>query len=328
MRQVFLPALLGVALLSGCAVGLSELWQMPTDPHFTFVSWADSKGGYQVLSGLSDQATQLSPNFTIYPGDLLPRGFTQDAMNRWKEAMDGGNTGDTSPNGMFDIAFPVRGNHDRGDALGWQAYFDFQATADQVGATHFINMPGQEDLSYSFDYENAHFIGVDVPGGAPRITSTQIQWIDADLADAEARGLTHAFIYFHGPIYCVDGHCPCTGTVCPINPRVQELIMILNHHPIVSATFHGHEHTHAYTYIDETRIPPHGAFEGVMRPFHQFVAGSAGVRTKACKANRCDYNMPESGFVTVDVKGPRVTVTFYQLGSMDPVNTIRFIKGR
>ena len=177
MRQVFLPALLGIALLSGCAVGLSELWQMPTDPHFSFVSWADSKGGYQVLSGLSDQATQLSPAFTIYPGDLLPRGFTQDAMNRWKEAMDGGNTGDTSPNGMFDIAFPVRGNHDRGDALGWQAYFDFQATADQIGATHFINMP-------------------------------------------------------------------------------------------------------------------------------------------------------ESGFVTVDVKGPRVTVTFYQLGSMDPVNTIRFVKGR
>ena len=319
--------LLGVALLLDGCVFPSGLRHERTDRPFTFVSWADTKRGHDVLSALSDQAAQLNPAFSIYPGDLEASGFTKPGMDRWKEAMDGGHTGDTTPNGMFDIAFPVRGNHDRGDALGWQAYFDFQATANHLGATHFTNMSGQEDLTYSFDYQNAHFIGVDVPGSASKITSTQIQWIDADLADAEARGLTHAFIYFHGPLYCLDGHCHCTARVCPINPRVQELISILNHHPIVSATFHGHEHTHAYTYIDETRIPPDGFSEGVMSPFHQFVTGSAGVRTKACKANRCDYNMPESGFVTVDVKGPRVTVTFYQLGSMDPVNTIQFVKG-
>ena len=34
--------------------------------------------------------------------------------------------------------------------------------------------------------------------------------------------------------------------------------------------------------------------------------------------------MPEQGFVTVDVDGPSVTVTFYQQGIMDPVNTISF----
>jgi VCBS repeat-containing protein len=37
--------------------------------------------------------------------------------------------------------------------------------------------------------------------------------------------------------------------------------------------------------------------------------------------------MPEDGFVTVDVDGLTVTVTFYQIDSMEPVNTISFIKG-
>jgi hypothetical protein len=177
VRPFLLPGLLGVALvLDGC-VFPSGLRHERTDRPFTFVSWADTKRGHDVLSALSDQAVLLNPAFSIYPGG------------------------------------------------------------------------------------------------------------------------------------------------------VQELISVLNHHPVVSATFHGHEHTHAYTYIDETRIPPEGSFQGAIRPFHQFVAGSAGVRTKKCKANRCDYNMPASGFVTVEVNGPRVAVTFYQLGSMDPVNTVRFLKG-
>ena len=97
---------------------------------------------------------------------------------------------------------------------------------------------------------------------------------------------------------------------------------------MVSATFHGHEHTHAHTYVDDSRVPPDGSFAGVTRPFHQVVAGSAGVRTKTCKPHRCDFNMAESGFAAVEVNGPRIAVTFYRLGSMDPVHTIRFAKER
>lgn len=295
---------------------------------FRFVSWADTKSATADLSELSDQAALLAPDLTIYQGDLESSGFTLSGMNAWKEAMDGQLTGSTAPNGMFDITFPVRGNHDEYDTGGWQAYFEFQATANLVGATNYTNMPGEEDLTYSFDYENAHFIGVDVTGNASAITSAQVTWIDDDLTSAEARGLTHAFIYFHGPIYCVDGHCSCSQRVCSISSSVQNLIEVLNQHPIVSATFHGHEHTYAHTYIDEARIRPEGTFEGVTHPFHQFVTGSAGAGPNPCDpALRCDYNMPETGFVTVDVNGPIVTVTFYRQGSMDPVNTVSFMGG-
>ncbi len=293
---------------------------------FRFVSWADTKSARDELSELSDQAALLTPELTIYQGDLESSGFTLSGMNAWKEAMDGQLTGNTAPNGMFDITFPVRGNHDDSNTGGWQDYFEFQATADFVGATNYTNMSGEEDLTYSFDYENAHFIGVDVTGSASAITSVQVAWIDDDLTSAESRGLTHAFIYFHGPIYCVDGHCSCRQRVCSISSSVENLIEVFNRHPIVSATFHGHEHTYAHTYIDETRIPADGAFEGVTHAFHQFVTGSAGAGPRSCDpALRCDYSMPENGFVTVDVNGPIVTVTFYRRGSMDPVNIVSFI---
>jgi len=322
-----------VVLISGFILAVLSP-EAQAQSYFRFVSWADTKSSTSELSELSDQAVQLDPAFSIYEGDLEDSGFTASGMNDWKEAMDGQLTGDTSPNGMFDIVFPVRGNHDDSNTAGWQAYFDFQATADFVGATNYTNMPGPEgpedltyeDLSYSFDYQNAHFIGVDVTGDAGGITSAQINWIDDDLTAAEARGLTHAFIYFHGPIYCVDGHCSCSERVGCIDSSVETLIEVFNQHPIVSATFHGHEHTYAYTYIDETRVPAEGSFEGVTHPFHQFITGSAGAGPASCDANRCDYNMAENGFVTVDVEGPNVTVTFYQLGSMVPVNTISYTK--
>ena len=54
---------------------------------------------------------------------------------------------------------------------------------------------------------------------------------------------------------------------------------------------------------------------------------SASIQATAHRVGATRYsNMPESGFVTVEVNGPRVAVTFYQLGSMDPVNTVRFVK--
>lgn len=126
----------------------------------------------------------------------------------------------------------------------------------------------------------------------------------------------------------MDGHCDCNDRACPIDIDVENLIVVLNQHPIVSATFHGHEHTYAYTYIDETRIPADGSFEGVTHPFHQFVTGSAGAGPTSCDPSlRCDYNMADQhGFVTVDVNGPSVIVTFYQQGSTEPVNTISFTK--
>jgi hypothetical protein len=318
-----LLALLLIFALLGALVLIDQNQAQAAAP-FRFISWADTKSDTDILSALSDQAVGLNPAFTIYEGDLESSGFTSSGMAEWKEAMDGQLTGDSNPNGMFDIVFPVRGNHDDSNTSGWQAYFDFSQTATRVGATHYANMPGEEDLTYSFEYGNSIFIGVDVPGDAGKITGAQINWIDGQLSDAEGRGLLHAFLYFHGPIYCVDGHCGCSERVCSIDSSVESLITMLNKHPIMSASFHGHEHTYAYTYLDESRIPAEGGFEGITDPFHQFVTGDAGAGPKSCKSNRCDYNMEKHGFVTVDVNGPDVTVSFYSMGNSSPEKVITY----
>jgi hypothetical protein len=280
---------------------------------FRFVSWGDTKSARDELAALSNQAALLNPTFTIYEGDLESDGFTLSGMNAWRDAMNG-----YSDNGMFNKTLPVRGNHDSNDTAGWQSYYDMQATAQGLGATNYSAL--REDLTFSFDYGNAHFIGVDVLGNADLLTPEQVNWIDNDLSTAEGRGLTHAFVYFHGPIYCLDGHCSCTTRICPLDPDVVSLIEVFNNHPIISATFHGHEHTYAYVHIDDTRIPE------ATHPFEQFVTGSAGAGPSDCIPGRADYCLPSDGFVTVDVSGQAFIVSFYELGAASLVKTMAFSK--
>src|SRR3989344_5987476 len=75
---------------------------------FRFVSWGDTKIGTSTLSGESNQAKALNPKFTIYAGDLVS-SWSIPAIEAWVVAVNGGNN-----NGMRDITFPVRGNHDSG----------------------------------------------------------------------------------------------------------------------------------------------------------------------------------------------------------------------
>jgi hypothetical protein len=142
-----------------------------------FISWGNTKTGTGILAVLSTQAQTYNPNFTIYTGDLEDNGFTTTGMDTWKTALNGNNS-----NGMYSRTFAVRGNHDdsiNGSITGWAGYFNFQATAQQIGATNYTAMDPQ--LTYSFDYGNSHFVGIDVPGDSSLITSAKITWLDNDL---------------------------------------------------------------------------------------------------------------------------------------------------
>jgi len=279
--------------------------QAAAQASFRFISWADTKDNTSVLTSLSNQAMSLSPAFTIYSGDLCNSGFTQSCMDVWKNALNGG-----ANNGMFDKTFSVRGNHDGSNTAGWQAYYNFSATAAAVGAIHYAELA--ESLTYSFDFGNAHLIAVDVPGDVTAMTASQISWIDSDLTAAESRGLTHAFLFWHGPIYALAEHC------CPTAPAT--LITALNKHSIVSATFHGHEHVYAYTHIDSSRIP------AVTHEFEEFVTGDAGAGPDTAQSGRYDYWMNSHGFATVDVSGNTFTVNFYKQGTTNPQKTFTFTK--
>ena len=264
---------------------------------FRFIAWGDTKSDITVLKNLSVQAKPLNPKFTIYAGDLESAGFTQSGMDNWKNSADGGVS-----NGMFNITFPVRGNHDSSNPSAWQGFFNIASQVQSVGATNynFLN----DELTYSFDYGNSRFIGIDVLGDVTSMSSTQINWLDQRLTDAETKGLTHAFFFWHGPFYSEANHC------CPNPP--QSLVSVLNKHPVISAGFFGHEHILTYTHINSSRVA------GVTREFEQIISGDAGAGPTTPTSGRYDYSLNPGnagGFVTVDVSGNSYTLNFYKGGT-------------
>jgi hypothetical protein len=272
---------------------------------FRFVSWGDTKSATSVLNALSPRAKALSPLFTIYNGDLVESGFAAGPMAVWKDALNGGTN-----NGVYDQTFTVRGNHDSADTPGWEAYFNQKATADRVGATNYASF--ETNRTYSFDVGNSHFVAVDVVGDVTLMTAGQLSWMDADLGAAEKRGLTHAFLYWHGPVYPVAEHC------CASNPAV---IDVFNKHPSVSATFHGHEHTYAWVHVDKTR------YANLTHEFEELITGDAGAGPQACSSRTPDYCQGKNhGFVTVDVSGKSFSVNFFTDATTASVKKLDFAK--
>lgn len=281
---------------------------------FRFVAWGDTKSGTDVLAALSNQARQLNPAFTLYLGDLEEDGFTSDGITAWADAINGRNG-----NGIGPITFPVRGNHDHLDLPGWQAYFDTAGSAARIGASNYAQL--EEDISYAFEYKNAVFIALDVLGNGDLPSESELAFLDSALTAAEQRGLDHAFITMHGPIYNVSKHNDCAGRTCVTAGPIASFVRVLNNHPIVSAVFNGHEHLFSYVHMDATRIPE------IVRPWEQFIAGAAGAGLYPCDQDfRFDYCGGFDGFTTVDVSGKTYTVSIYQLGNSVPEKTYTFTK--
>ncbi len=303
-------AILCILLLTLTLPILSNVASAGTSNSFRFIAWADTKSGTSILTNESIIANGLNPDFTIYPGDLCDSGPDATCFAIWKNAFNGGGTND-----LFNKSFATRGNHDSSGGTYWQSAFEFADTATRIGATNYSAQT--QDMTYSFDYANSHFVGIDLPGGdVSTMSSEEITWLDNDLTGAESRNLTQAFLFWHGPIYYVDGHPSTTPDA---------LIDVLNKHPIVSATFHGHEHLVTYTHIDSSRI------SSITHPFEEFVSGAAGASLYTATAGRYDYwlnsgGSSKFGFVEVDVSGNYFNISVYDInGSVD--KTFSFTHG-
>ncbi len=286
-----------------------------------FVAWGDTKTGTATLTSLSPQVVNLNPVFTIYAGDSVDSwgsSVVSNNFNNFTKAINGG----PANNGLFNKTFAVRGNHEGSSSTeGWQTAWDFLGLVTKIGGSNYKELT--KELTYSFDYQNAHFIGVDVLGDASNITSAQIAWIDSDLTSAEARGIKHSFIWFHGPIYCAAEHCSCSTTTGCVSTAAISLIKVLNKHSSISATFHGHEHVYVYTHLDDKRIPEVPG----MKPIEQFITGDAGAGPATTKSNRYDYWLNKHGFVTVDINSDTAyTVSIYAQGSSTPDKVYNFNK--
>ncbi len=288
---------------------------------FRFISWGDAQDDNASLAVTANQVKSLSPAFTIFNGDLENDGVAADRMNAMTGAFGT----------LLNNTFLVRGNHDdhvSGSASLWENYFASVNRPLPSGVTNYISLDSNSTyLSYSFDYGNSRFIGLDVPGDVDLLTSAQLTFLDNRLANAENLGLTHAFIYWHGPEYCVESvHCGCTakadGSCTP-----SALITVFNKHPIVSATFHGHEHILGWVHMDNSRVT------GITHPYEEFISSSSTVYNSYNEymyPARMDYYYPDvgdgSGFAAIDVNDSSFTFNIYKVGTTAPVWSRTFSK--
>jgi hypothetical protein len=119
-------------------------------------------------------------------------------------------------------------------------------------------------------------------------------------------------MFMHGPIWYVDDHTDCTVPA--------GLVSLISAHPIVTATFHGHEHVKSVAFFgtSDRRL-------SMSHNYEQVISGGAGGDTYTCNASRLrsgDYCGEYEGFANVMVEGSTVTIAFYQAGNTAPVNTI------
>ncbi len=141
---------------------------------FTFIAYGDSRTRIDIHARIASQFDRHHPAFIIHGGDYVDKG---KYWQEWKEQ-------------FFDPAGPIidhipiwatRGNHD-----GRGAQF----------AQNF-SLPGNE-LWYSFDYGNAHFIALDY-----RDHPDMLLWCQQDLADCRAEW---KIAFFHIPCYNISDH--------------------------------------------------------------------------------------------------------------------------
>jgi hypothetical protein len=292
---------------------------------FTFGSMGDGQAMATNFAGTAKQLSSLNPRFVLFNGDLEDNGVTSSEIDPMIAGLKNA--------GLFNQTFLIRGNHDNhvsGSAALWESYFETSPNIRilPAGVTDYVSLSSSTDkLNYSFIYGNSMFIGLDVPGAVNLLTSTQLTFMDARLSNAESRGLVHAFIFWHGPMYCVEStHCTCTakadGSCTPA-----ALVSVINKHPIISAFFHGHEHILGWTHMDNTRV------SGLTGSFEEILTSPSGGWTynSYLFPARMDYTYMSMGtsqaFGAITVNGSSFTVNLYKVGLSAPVWTKTFTKG-
>ncbi len=188
---------------------------------FKFAAMSDSRGPYNgvnepVLSALANHLAENHPDikFVIFPGDMVNGNRenpnqTMRELNHWKEVMA---PVYNLPGAIEPKIFVTPGNH------------EIQHRMDEANFKKvFSGMPqnGPDDekgLTFSFDYNNNHFILVNTARwnyGDPNDTTDDkddwhriehIDWLENDLKEARERGVDNIFVAGHDMPFPTGGH--------------------------------------------------------------------------------------------------------------------------
>ena len=179
----------------------------PTQTTFSFAAFGDTRTGHAAHSRVVSSVVSLAPDFVLHTGDMVENGLAPD---QWTT--------------FFDIErdlmrqapwYGVLGNHEQNSPLYFEAF----------------HLPGNEHW-YSFDYANAHFIGLEIVHSASYAPgSEQMLWLQNDLAQSRQ---PWKVVFFHIPPYSSGEHGG--------NPQVRAALEPLFIQYGVDLVFNGHDH--------------------------------------------------------------------------------------
>ncbi|GEM_PF-1676346 len=188
-------------------------------------------------------AEMPAPEFLVITGDLPAAPQTESVID--------------SVLGVDFLWFPVIGNHEIDDGISNFNYIR-DTLVPALPATMMVdNGPaGSVNTTYSFDYQNAHFVIVNgywdgtTNPGADSATLGDIPpalrtWVDADLA---SNGQTHNFAFIHEPAYPFNRHVGDSLDAYPANRDA--FVATLNAHN-VETLFTGHTHYYEHDVAPE-----------------------------------------------------------------------------
>jgi acid phosphatase type 7 len=242
---------------------------LPGQP-FSFAISGDSRDGKKTAAVFSDLMLKAGVTTVIHTGDLVGDGRQ---LSQWDRDVFG-------PCGRLlanAVLWPAVGNHDRGS---------MPDSSQGVYETLFA-LPGQE-IFYSFDYGDAHFLVLDSTRPLPE----QAAFAEADLTATKAKW---RFAVWHSPPFSCGGH--------PSDIRTRtEIVPILARHN-VDMIVNGHNHHYVLS------KPIRHAYEPNQRHgYVQLIAGGGGAPLAGIDSGSrwCDYAASTHHYVLVRVAGDRL----------------------
>lgn len=191
--------------------------ELPEDT-WSFLVIGDTESNETTIETFINQANQGNSSLTIHLGDYVALGETEEFE---------------TVNALFDQLtqpiYPTLGNNDLGSVLDY-SYDNYKK---------YI----REELYYSFDYENAHFVILDNANRNIGFDLDQLAWLEEDLKNNQQQ---YTFVFFHKPFklpleeFTGDDETPRS------RKRNNLFLEIIEKYP-VQHIFAGHVHTY-FTY--------------------------------------------------------------------------------
>lgn len=179
-------------------------------------------------------------DFIIHNGDI---GYADGFQHRWDMYMR--EIENIAANTPYMVS---PGNHEIGIVGLLNATQGYQYRFTLPGK--YSTTDDLENLYYSFNYGNVHFIAFDTESvfDIPGITQQQLEWIEKDLKSIDRKMYPWVFAFGHRPLYCSNPDFECNKGNGEFSLYLRNILEPLFNKYGVQIVFEAHKHDYERTY--------------------------------------------------------------------------------